>query len=83
MLEIIKMIRKYNFRETPGSNKTSLFEKTFSAEEVAKRGYEGMIAGELDVLAGLTFAQKISLKSIPFVPKKILMKQIFEMQKLN
>ena len=50
---------------------------------VAEDGYNGMITGKLDVVSGLTFSQKIMMKSIPFTPKKMILKQIRQMQEVN
>lgn len=72
-----------DFAKTSGMDKTDLFAETHSASEVAKTGYEGMLAGKLNVKAGLSFSQKIMMSSVPFIPKKILLKQIKEMQEIK
>lgn len=74
---------KTEFGNTSGMDKTSLFEKTASAESVARDAYEGLMKGKLDVISGLTFSQKILTKLIPFVPKKMLLKRIKEMQDVS
>ena len=71
------------FASTSGMDKTSLFSNTFSAREVAEDGYNGMLAGKLDVLAGLTTTQRMMMRSVPFMPKRMLMKQIKQMQELK
>ena len=71
------------FAKTSGMDKTNLFEKTVSAYSVAKDGYEGMLRGKLDVVSGLTFGQNLMMKSIPFTPKKVLLKQIRKMQEIK
>ena len=68
------------FAATSGMEKTGLFEKAVSARFVAAEGYEGMLKGKLDVVSGLTFSQKLMMKSIPFTPKKVILKQIRKMQ---
>ncbi len=68
------------FAKTSGMDKTNLFQHTFSAEEVAKDGYEGMLAGKLNVITGVTMQQRIMFQTIPFAPKKMLLKQVYEMQ---
>lgn len=70
------------FAKTSDMDNTSLFENTFSADVVAKTGYEGMIAGKLNVLAGLTFGQKMMMYAVPFTPKKMLLSQIRQMQEV-
>ncbi len=71
------------FAQTSGMDKTELFKNTFSAREVAQTGYDGMIAGKLDVMAGLTFTQKMMMSAIPLTPKKILLTQIRKMQEVE
>jgi uncharacterized protein len=39
-----------------------------------------MLRGELDVLVGLTFGQRMMLAAIPLTPKKLLLRQIHKMQ---
>ena len=71
------------FATTSGMDKTDLFDKTVSARSVAEDGYKAMIEGKLDVVSGLTFSQNIMMKMIPFTPKKLVLKQIREMQEVN
>ena len=70
------------FAKAGDLEKTKLFDKMASSEMVATRGYDGMIKGKLDVIAGLTFGQRVMLKSIPFASKKMLMKQVRQMQEV-
>lgn len=71
------------FASTSGMDKTGLFDKTASAHSVALDGYNGMLNGKIDVVSGLTTSQKIMMKMIPFTPKKMLLKQIREMQEVH
>ena len=71
---------KTGFAKTAGMEKAALFNKTFSAESVAKAGYEGMLKGKLNVIAGVTFSQKIMFKMIPLMPKKMVLKQVRQLQ---
>ena len=71
------------FARTSGMDKTSLFENTFSAREVAEAGYAGMLEGRLDVIAGVTYMQRLMLRFVPVTPKKTLLKQIREMQEVG
>lgn len=68
------------FASTSGMDKTALFDKTVSARSVAEDGYKAMLKGSLDVISGLTFSQKIMMKMIPFMPKKMVLKRIRKMQ---
>lgn len=68
------------FGRISGMDKTEMFQKPASARNVAEDGYHGMIEGKLDILGGLTFGQKSMFKVIPFLPKKMLLKQVKKMQ---
>lgn len=71
------------FAQTSGMDKTDLFKDTFSPKTVAMDGYNGMINGDLDVVSGLTFSQKMMMKMIPVTPKRTLLKQVRKMQEIN
>ena len=70
------------FGGVSGMDKTSLFKSAASAKSVAQDGYNAMIRGDLDVISGLTFGQKILFFLIPFTPKKMLLKSVREMQEV-
>ena len=70
------------FARVAGMDNTSLFDKTVTAESVAKDGYQGMLNGKLDVVSGLTLGQKLIMSFIPFTPKKALLSQIRKMQEV-
>jgi hypothetical protein len=65
---------------TSGMDQTSLFANTFSARAVAEEGYEAMLAGKLEVIAGVTFVQRLVSAAVPLMPKKMLLSQVREMQ---
>ncbi|MEW7281221.1 SDR family oxidoreductase [Aquimarina sp. 2201CG1-2-11] len=71
------------FAKTADMERTGLFEKAFSARSVAQDGYNAMIKGKMDAISGLTFRQNLMMKAIPFTPKKMLLKQIRQMQEVN
>ncbi len=71
------------FAKTADMERTGLFEKAFSARSVAEDGYDAMMKGKLDVVSGLTFSQNLMMKAIPFTPKKMVLKQIRQMQEVN
>ena len=71
------------FAKTSGMDKTDLFKKTVSAHSVALEGYDGMMAGKLDVISGLSFGNKIMMKLAGFIPKKVALKQIRQMQEVT
>ena len=70
------------FGTLSGMDKTSLFNQPASAREVAQDGYDAMIRGDLDVISGVTFGQKLMAMMIPFIPKKVLLKSVKQMQEV-
>jgi len=72
---------KTEFAKTADLEKTELFKKAFSARSVAEDGYNGMLKGKLDIISGVTFSQKIMMSLAPLAPKKMMLKQIYDMQK--
>lgn len=71
------------FAKAADMGDTNLFENAFSARSVAEDGYSGMLAGDLDVVSGLTFSQKMMMAAIPFMPKKVSLDQIRKMQEVQ
>ena len=71
------------FGATSGMDKTSMFKKTATARSVAEDGYNGMMRGKIDVISGLTTSQKLMMAMIPFMPKKMILKQVRQMQEVN
>ncbi|MBE1283049.1 MAG: SDR family NAD(P)-dependent oxidoreductase [Rhodobacteraceae bacterium] len=71
------------FAKVSGMDKTNLFEQTFPARDVAKAGYEAMLAGEMDIVAGVTTSQNIMLKLSAFMPKRSMLKTIYKMQQVQ
>ncbi len=71
------------FGKKSGMDKTALFATTANARSVAEDGYNAMINGELEVISGVSFAQKLMLKSLCFVPKKLLLAQVKKMQQVK
>ena len=66
-----------------GMDKTEMFKQTVSARSVAEAGYKGMLKGKLDVISGLTTSQKIMMSMLPLMPKKMILKQIRQMQEVK
>lgn len=71
------------FGAISGMDKTEIFKNTASSYSVASDGYNGMIDGKIDVVTGLTISQKIMMAAIPFLPKKVVLKQMRKMQEVN
>lgn len=70
------------FAKTADMDKSSMFAKTVSARSVAQAGYDGMLDGKLNIISGLTFSQKTMVSMIPFIPKKVMLKQVRQMQEV-
>jgi len=66
-----------------GMDKTEMFKQTVSARSVAEAGYKGMLKGKLDVISGLTTSQKMMMSMLPLMPKKMILKQIRQMQEVK
>lgn len=72
-----------DFGNTSGMNKTDMFKNAANVNTVAQDGYNAMIQGKLDVISGVSFPQKIMLKSIPILPKKFALSTIRKMQEVK
>lgn len=59
-----------------------MFDRTSSARTVAEDGYNAMLSGELDVIAGVTLTQRVMLAAVPFLPKKMQLRQVRQMQEV-
>ncbi|MFC3749553.1 SDR family NAD(P)-dependent oxidoreductase [Paenibacillus sp. GCM10012306] len=59
---------------------TPLFAKTVSPYIVAKEGYDSMLEGKLNVISGVSASQRAMIGMTPFIPKKVMLKQIYQMQ---
>lgn len=70
------------FGRISGMDKTAMFKKTAGAKSVASDGYNGMLKGKLNVVSGLTFSQKIMIAMIPLMPKRMMLKQVRQMQEV-
>ncbi len=71
------------FGQRSGMDKTSMFAQAASARQVAEDGYQGMLNGKLDVISGLTISQKIMMSFLPLTPKKMILKQVKQMQQIK
>lgn len=71
------------FGATSGMDKTEMFQQTVTSKSVAEDGYNGMLKGKIDVITGLTFGQKAMMSMIPFMPKKMVLKQVRKMQEVK
>ncbi|MGY5352919.1 SDR family NAD(P)-dependent oxidoreductase [Wenyingzhuangia sp. IMCC45533] len=72
-----------DFGKISGMDKTSLFDDTASPKTVALAGYNAMMKGKLNVMAGLTFSQKILLKLSSIIPTKTALKMVYDMQQVK
>lgn len=71
------------FGDHSGMNKTKIYKKPANAAEVAKDGYEAMMQGELEVISGLSFSQRVELAVAPLVPQKMLVERMRKNQEVK
>jgi short-subunit dehydrogenase len=71
------------FGAVSGMDKTDMFKTAASARGVAMDGYQAMLKGKLDVISGLTAAQKVMMATLPFTPKKMILSQVRKMQEVK
>lgn len=74
---------KSEFGQISGMDKTSMFQKTASARDVAVDGYNGMMKGKLSVITGLPFIMRVMIWFVPFSPRKMVLKQVRHMQEVK
>ncbi|WP_430809767.1 MULTISPECIES: SDR family NAD(P)-dependent oxidoreductase [unclassified Carboxylicivirga] len=70
------------FGARSGMDKTPVFKRTAKAQRVAEAGYIAMMKGKINHTAGLTFIQQILMKLLPFLPIKIILRQVRKMQEV-
>lgn len=68
------------FAKTSDMSNTSIFAKTVSPKSVAQAGYDAMLKGELDIMVGVPVSQKVMLGMLKFIPKKLMLKQVYQLQ---
>lgn len=70
------------FAATSGMADTDLFDHMSTAEAVAKAGYDAMLAGKLNVFAGVNPGQRVLMHVAPLLPTRLLMDQIRRRQEV-
>ena len=68
------------FGEVSGMKNTLAFVKKASAGKVAENGYNGMLKGRLNVVSVPSISQKLMTIFIPFIPKRIILRQVHRLQ---
>ena len=68
------------FANTGGLSDTKLFSNAVSPDAVVKAGYEAMLKGKLNVIAGLPGWQKLFMTLAPLAPKKMMLDFIYDQQ---
>lgn len=68
------------FAKVAKMEKVKGFIKAFSAVKVAKDGYDAMLKGKLNKISGISFGQKLTMATVPFTPKKMLLDYVYKMQ---
>lgn len=70
------------FAAVSDMEKTSLFQSTAPACDVARDGYEAMLRGELNVISGVPFSRRIIYSLAPFMPKRMLLREVRKTQEV-
>lgn len=68
------------FGAKSGMDKTAIYKNPASAADVARDGYHAMLRGELQIISGLPFSQRLALSIAPLLPKKRLVERIRKQQ---
>lgn len=68
------------FANAGGLSDTKLFSNAVKPDDVAEAGYEGMLKGELNVIAGLPGWQKPMMTLAPLFPKKTMLNFVYNQQ---
>ena len=71
---------KTGFANAGGLSDTKLFANAVDPFHVAKAGYEGMLKGKLNVIAGLPGWQTPMMKLAPLFPKKTMLNFVYNQQ---
>lgn len=71
------------FAKTADMSNTAVFAKTVDPQDVAKAGYNAMLEGKLDIMAGVTASQKVIMGMLKFIPKKLILKQVYQLQQVQ
>lgn len=71
------------FGKVSGMDKTPLFKNTASARTVALEGYNAMMAGKLDAIAGVGLFGRLQLAFVPLTPKSIVLKLTRKLQEIK
>lgn len=68
------------FAATSGMDRTPLFDRTAPAAEVARTGYEAMMAGALEVFAGVTPRRRLLMRLAPLLPRRFVLESVRKLQ---
>jgi short-subunit dehydrogenase len=71
------------FGRISGMDKTPAFKKTASPKNIALAGYNGMMKGKLNVLAGIPFFMRFLLAFRAFMPLKMILKETRKLQEIK
>lgn len=71
------------FSDVAGTGRTRLFARASNARAVAEDGYAGMLAGKLNVISGVTFAQRLILALTPIAPRPMVLRIVRRLQEEN
>jgi len=70
------------FGSRSGMDKTILFKKMATPSEVASKAYKSMMAGKLNVIAGISGLLRFLFLWVPFIPQKLLLRIVKKLLKV-
>jgi len=71
------------FGAVSGMDKTSFFAKPASAAWVAEDWYDAMLNWKLNIISGMSFPQRVMMKILPLMPKKMILKMVRKGQEVK
>ncbi len=83
MTALLPGATKTSFGDTSGMNKTAIYKKPAKAADVAQAGYDAMLEGKLQIIAGIPFSQRLELAFAPLMPRQMLVDRIMKNQKVH
>lgn len=69
------------FEKVASLENTELFKNTVPARWVAEDWYNAMMQWKMNIISWLSLSQKITMKLLPFIPEKVVLNMVYNMQK--
>ena len=72
-----------DFGRRSGMDETKMFDEAAPARDVARDGYEAMLAGRLQVISGVPLGQRLTLAAVPLAPKRLVLREVRKRQEVD